>query len=265
VNAGTGPRVGRAWGRPGRKPKGPSGRSRARPKRPLRCASIAGALACVSRASPGWPRPSTCRFCSGRGYKGVSPRCWPNSSNAWPLRLLATQPATGRPNLLLEVGAPRLRGGISRAWPIHPWQPQLRRRSLRPTEHRTLRKSPGRQLVGLVAAGPIWLEARVFQVVGAIPAASGGQNAGSNRGLELRRPLDERVRRLVAVVTAARRRRPASHDPNRPRLDRSGPVGPGRRLRPDDGPPPAARCWTITTVVTITKPPTTAMLAESLI
>jgi len=126
---------------------------------------------------------------------------------------------------------------------------------LRPSEHRTLSKiawPPGGWPRG---CRPIWLEAESVQVGRCrIPPALWRQMQAAPR-LELR-PTPRRARaggswRCTASQNGAAWPR---HDPDRPAADRSGPVGPGRRLRRRTGPPPCPPDgWNITTVVTITK------------
>jgi len=133
------------------------------------------------------------------GYKVYRHWVLAQFEQAWPLRLLGGRTGTGKTDLLLElerrgVGVVDLEGlahhrGSSFGGLGLPPQPS--------TEHFENRLAA--RLVGLVAAGPIWLEAESVQVGRCrIPAGLWRQMQAAPR-LELRRPLDERVRRLVAV------------------------------------------------------------------
>jgi len=124
-----------------------------------------------------------------------------------------THRAPARPTCCWSLGAPRVGGirGGSRGLAHHRGKHIRRPRPAAPQPStETLRKIawPAR-LVGLAGwPAQSGFEPGVFRVVGCrIPPALGGRLQGSTAA-ELRRPLDERVRRLVAGVRQPERRRP---------------------------------------------------------
>jgi len=233
---------------------------RARPERALRCASIAGRGACVQRASPGWPRPSPAVLLLEGGYKGVIATGWlAPFEQAWPLAACwADAPAPARPDLLLSLEAPRRRRGWDARGPgpitvASSFGGSACRPSRAPN---TIENRPGPPgLVGSWLPAQSCLRPRVFRWSLADPRRPLAADQAAPR-LELRPPPSTSAcRRLVGGV-----RQPRNAPPwPRPRTRIARALGPGadpvgleadcgggtgRRLR---------RCWTITTVVTITK------------
>ncbi|MCT0200887.1 tRNA 2-selenouridine(34) synthase MnmH [Synechococcus sp. CS-1325] len=133
------------------------------------------------------------------GYKAYRQWVLARFEQPWPLRLLAGRTGTGKTDLLLElarrgVAVVDLEGlahhrGSSFGGLGQPPQPS--------TEHYENRLA--HQLNQLAEAAEIWLEAESVQVGRCrIPAGLWRQMQTAPR-LELRRPLEERVRRLVEV------------------------------------------------------------------
>jgi len=133
------------------------------------------------------------------GYKAYRQWVLGRFEQAWPLRLLGGRTGTGKTDLLLELGRRGVavvdleglahhRGSSFGGLGLPP-QPS--------TEHYENRLAEALQRLG--EAREIWLEAESVQVGRCrIPAGLWRQMQAAPR-LELRRPLEERVRRLVAV------------------------------------------------------------------
>jgi tRNA 2-selenouridine synthase len=133
------------------------------------------------------------------GYKAYRQWVLARFERPWPLRLLAGRTGTGKTDLLLELarrgvavvdleGLAHHRGSSFGGLGL-PAQPS--------TEHYENRLAEALQRLG--EAREIWLEAESVQVGRCrIPGGLWRQMQGAPR-LELRRPLEERVRRLVAV------------------------------------------------------------------
>ena len=136
------------------------------------------------------------------GYKAYRQWVLARFEQPWPLHLLAGRTGTGKTDLLLELGRRGVavvdledlahhRGSSFGGLGLPP-QPS--------TEHYENRLA--QSLLRCQGAPEIWLEAESVQVGRCrIPAGLWRQMQGAPR-LELRRPLEERVRRLVTVYGA---------------------------------------------------------------